>query len=210
MGGKWAFGELKSKKEEWNWGEIKKENEKEWNYEEDSIEEGRHCEYKDIKSLWYKTDSRIRMWSRPRKWKGKKKGEVKGFWKKKPCEVVFYLQANMRRAGIFDSWKNPIGPWMAPLAAWRNPVRAEPIKFDWDYDDLLDGQVSDWERPLESWGKRLASAFQTNFVFLNLNISTIQMDFFHRDWGRCWSERASGEPSTICKTVDADSETCGN
>ena len=43
LGGKWALGELKSKKEEWNWGEIKKENEKELNWEEDILE-GRHCE----------------------------------------------------------------------------------------------------------------------------------------------------------------------
>ena len=26
---------------------------------------------------------------------------------------------------------------------------------------MLIGQVSDWERPLESWGKRLASGYQT-------------------------------------------------
>ena len=32
-------------------------------------------------------------------------------------------ETKKRRVGIFDSWKTPLGPWMAPLTAWRNPVR---------------------------------------------------------------------------------------
>ena len=32
-------------------------------------------------------------------------------------------ETEKRRVGIFDSWKHPLGPWMAPLATWRNPVR---------------------------------------------------------------------------------------
>ena len=36
-------------------------------------------------------------------------------------------ESERRRIGIFDSWKNPLGPWMAPLATWRNPVRINLI-----------------------------------------------------------------------------------
>ena len=44
------------------------------------------------------------------------------------------------RVGIFDSWKNPLGPWMAPLASWRNPVRLKLIISDFDCGD--DGGVN--------------------------------------------------------------------
>ena len=32
-------------------------------------------------------------------------------------------ETKKKLVGIFDSWKTPLGPWMAPLAVWRNPVR---------------------------------------------------------------------------------------
>ena len=34
-------------------------------------------------------------------------------------------ETEKRRVGIFDSWKHSLGPWMAPLATWRNPVRLD-------------------------------------------------------------------------------------
>ena len=46
---------------------------------------------------------------------------------------IWYMHLNniiqRRRVGIFDSWKNPLGPWMAPLATWRNPVTLKLMKF---------------------------------------------------------------------------------
>ena len=77
-------------------------------------------------------------------------------------------ETEKRRVGIFDSWKHPLGPWMAPLATWRNPVRLghnrqnldHRLVITWSslgYHIALCHQVSDWERPLESWGKRLAA-----------------------------------------------------
>ena len=77
-----------------------------------------------------------------------------------------HSETEKRRIGIFDSWKNPLGPWMAPLAPWRNPVRLKTIKKTWSHMTslkMLVVQVSDWERPLESWGKRLAAGFSKSF-----------------------------------------------
>ena len=61
-------------------------------------------------------------------------------------------ESERRRIGIFDSWKNPLGPWMAPLATWRNPVRINLIKSD-------DGRGGEDDNENDYWpGVRLGKA----------------------------------------------------
>ena len=161
-------GERKQKEKKiGNWGNWKKEF-----CGVAGVEGGRRRSFSSRRFL---LKAVMQCWWKVARWRDKKQGKNLRDTARRKRDGSASLTPGKIRSG--PGWH----PWLPGETQWDS----KPLKKTWSHMTslkMLVFQVSDWERPLESWGKRLAAGFSKSFQSFQPIILIFSLVFNKHCW----------------------------